>query len=84
MLYAKVNPETNEVIEFPIFENDLRQKHLKSSTLPKNIKSVVVNNIGNDCFIYFLRLYFLFPSDFKKPLLISNVEYIAKPHIVSK
>lgn len=37
MLYAKVNPETNEVIEFPIFENDLRQKHLKGSTLPKNI-----------------------------------------------
>jgi hypothetical protein len=37
MLYAKINEETNEVVEFPIFEKDLREKYLKSSTLPKKI-----------------------------------------------
>jgi hypothetical protein len=37
MLYAKINEETNEVVEFPIFEKDLREKYLKSSTLPNKI-----------------------------------------------
>jgi len=37
MLYVKVNLETNEVIEFPIYENDLREKHLSGTTLPNVI-----------------------------------------------
>lgn len=37
MLYAKINVETNEVLEFPIFEKDLREKHLKGTTIPKKI-----------------------------------------------
>ena len=29
MLYVKVDMETNLALEFPIFEKDLRNKHLK-------------------------------------------------------
>ena len=37
MLYAKINEETNEVIEFPIYENDLRNSILSGTTLPEVI-----------------------------------------------
>ena len=37
MLYAKINEETNEVLEFPITEKDLLEKHLKGVSLPRVI-----------------------------------------------
>tara|TARA_R110000772_G_scaffold120771_1_gene227046 strand:- start:1253 stop:1762 length:510 start_codon:yes stop_codon:yes gene_type:complete len=37
MLYVKVDMETNLALEFPIFEKDLRNKHLKGTTLPNVI-----------------------------------------------
>ena len=37
MLYAKIDLGTNAVLEFPIHEKDLRETHLKGTTLPRTI-----------------------------------------------
>lgn len=62
MLYAKINVETNEVIEFPIFETDLRKDHLKGTTLPKKITDFSLVNTPYRCV---------------EPLLATEVDLVA-------
>jgi hypothetical protein len=61
MLYAKINEETNEVLEFPIYEKDLLEKHLKGVTLPKKITDFALVGSSYRCV---------------KPLLASDVDLV--------
>lgn len=61
MLYAKINEETNEVLEFPVFEKDLIEKHLKGITLPKAITDFALVGTSYRCV---------------KPLLASEVDLV--------
>lgn len=61
MLYAKINEETNEVLEFPIYEKDLLEKHLKGVTLPKRITDFALVGSSYRCV---------------KPLLASDVDLV--------
>lgn len=62
MLYAKINEETNEVIEFPIYENDLRNDIFSGTTLPKEITDFAL--IGT-------------PYRCVKPILLSEIDISA-------
>jgi hypothetical protein len=58
MLYAKINEETNEVIEFPIYENDLRNDIFSGATLPREITDFSLVGTPYRCV---------------KPLLVSDI-----------
>lgn len=62
MLYAKIDVDTNEVLEFPIYENELRNIKLKGSTLPKKITDFSLAGTPFRCV---------------KPLLLSDLGYTA-------
>lgn len=61
MLYAKINEETNEVLEFPIYEKDLLEKHLKGVSLPRAITDFALVGTSFRCV---------------KPLLAENVDLV--------
>jgi len=64
MLYAKINVDTNEVLEFPIYEKELRNEKLRGSTLPKEITDFALAGTPFRCV---------------KPLPISDLGYTASP-----
>tara|TARA_R110002153_G_scaffold107989_1_gene248286 strand:- start:52 stop:561 length:510 start_codon:yes stop_codon:yes gene_type:complete len=49
MLYAKIDMDTNLVLEFPIFEFDLRNKHFKGTTLPNVISDFALVGTSYRC-----------------------------------